>query len=295
MFNYFIFAKNVKRPLIMDGATGSLLIKMGIKPDHNLWTSAANIFNPEIVFSLHKKYLMAGADIITTNTFRTNPAAVKKSNFDQAQLVEKGVLLAKHAGKKYNVLIAGSNPPAEDCYERERTITQKELRYNHHKHISQLIEYGSDFVLNETQSHFDEIKIISEYSSKKDIPFVVSLFIDQKLNLLSGENVFKIIDYLKHFPLLAIGINCVSPDIFFQTVSKFFRRMNWGFYLNCGKSEHSSGKIICSVSPDDYLKTVKLSLDKSPSYIGACCGSTPKHISKLKKYFDGKINNSNTG
>ena len=97
----------------MDGSTGSLLIKMGIKPDHNLWTSAANIFNPEIVFSLHKKYIRAGADIITTNTFRTNPAAVNRSDLDQTQLVKKGVLLAKSAGEKYNVLIAGSNPPAE--------------------------------------------------------------------------------------------------------------------------------------------------------------------------------------
>jgi len=295
MFNTFSFAKKVKRPLILDGATGSLLINMGFKPDQNVWTSAANVLNPKNVLLVHKKYIKAGADIITTNTFRTNPSAINKSDFDQTQLVKEGVLLAKNAAEKYNVLIAGSNPPAEDCYQQQRTITQKELRYNHHKHISQLIEYGSDFVLNETQSHFDEIKIISEYSSKTNIPFVVSLFNDQKLNLLSGESLFKVIDYLKHFPTLAIGINCVSPNTYLKTINKFSQKINWGFYLNCGKSTHSSQKIVCSISPYNYLESVKLSLSKSPSFIGACCGSTPQHISTLKKYFDGKINNSNTG
>lgn len=295
MFNNFSFARIVKRPLILDGAVGSLLIKMGVKPDSNLWTSAANISDPEKVFTLHVKYLKAGADIITTNTFRTNPAAVNQSNVDQTELVKNGVLLAKNAAAKYNALIAGSNPPAEDCYQRQRTITQKDLRYNHHKHISQLMEYGCDFVLNETQSHFDEIKIICEYSSKKNIPFVLSLFTDQKLNLLSGENIYEVINYLKHFPALAIGFNCISAETFLRLGFKFLNRMNWGFYLNCGRSEHTSENIISSVSPDNYLKVVQSSLAKSPSFIGACCGSTPKHISKLKKYFDGKIGNSNTG
>lgn len=295
MFNYFEFARRCNRPLILDGANGSLLLNSGIASDKYLWTSAANILNPEKVLSVHRKYLKVGVDIITTNTFRTNPSAVKQSTLNQTELVKAGVLLAKESTKKYNAIIAGCNPPAEDCYQRRRTISIKELKYNHHKHISQLIEYGSDFVLNETQSHFDEIKIISAYCSKNEIPYVVSFYFDDKLKLLSGENLFSVLDYVRQFNPLAIGFNCISPDIFLNVIQKQLKNIIWGFYLNCGDSEHSSEKITCSISPDDYLKTIKLSLDKSPSFIGACCGSTPLHISTLKKYFDGKINNSSTG
>lgn len=295
MFNYFLFAKRIKRPLLLDGANGSLLLKIGIKFDPAIWTSAANILSTEKVISVHKKYIKAGADIITTNTFRTNPIAVGNTNLSQIKLVRSGVELAIEAGRDSNVLIAGSNPPAEDCYQRQRTISLKELKYNHHKHISQLVEYGSDFILNETQSHFDEIKITAEYCSFNDIPYVISLFYDQNLKILSGENLSAVIKYLNDFNSLAIGFNCISKNIFRKTFPKITAKDSWGFYLNCGTGNFSDEKIICSVSPDDYLQTVKLLLDKNPSFIGACCGSTPDHILKLKNYFDEKLNHPNTG
>ena len=70
--NPFSLAARIKRPLILDGATGSILQKrIGIDKSP-LWTSEYNITYPEEVLRLHSEYIESGADIITTNTFRTN-------------------------------------------------------------------------------------------------------------------------------------------------------------------------------------------------------------------------------
>ncbi len=174
--NLFSVAKRINRPLILDGAIGSLL-QQKLKPKGSLWMSYANIGNPDKVYSIHKKYIEAGADIITTNTFRTNPTALKEfPKLKSEKLVKAGVGLSLKAKNKLPILIAGSNAPAEDCYQEKRTITNKELSYNHKKHIDCLISSGCDFILNETQSHLDEIKIIAKYCFKQKVPYVVSFF-----------------------------------------------------------------------------------------------------------------------
>ena len=166
--NLFSFAKRINRPLILDGAMGSMLQSLKVKAKGSLWMSNANIESPERVIEVHKEYIAAGADIITTNTFRTNPAALNEfSEIDQNKFVKESVALALQARKDLPILVAGSNAPAEDCYQEERTISKKELSHNHKKHIDLLMSAGCDFILNETQSHTDEIKIIAQYCNQQ--------------------------------------------------------------------------------------------------------------------------------
>jgi len=79
-FNLFTFSRKINRPLLLDGAMGSLLQQKGVKSEGELWTSVANLKIPELVFTIHDSYIKAGADIITTNTFRTNPLAVRSQS-----------------------------------------------------------------------------------------------------------------------------------------------------------------------------------------------------------------------
>ena len=69
LYNPFSIARRMKRPLILDGAMGSLLQQHGVPRDEHLWMSLANITHPDAVTELHKQYIKAGADIIKTNTF----------------------------------------------------------------------------------------------------------------------------------------------------------------------------------------------------------------------------------
>lgn len=277
----------LKRPLILDGAMGSMLQQNGVRIDEHLWASKANIENPKIVIELHKKYINAGADIITANTFRTNPSAYKQTylNISNETFVKESVKLAFEAREDKQIIIAGSNAPAEDCYRVERTISQNELEYNHKTHIQMLWDSGVDIILNETLSHMDEIEIICEHCSANEIPFVVNFFFTEDLKLLSGETLFHAVDFVLRFYPTAIGYNCISPKVFSKN---HFPNFNcpWGFYLNCGTGNYSDKIINCGVSPKEYVDFIKPYLRQQPLFIGSCCGSSPEHTKTIKDYFN---------
>lgn len=288
-FNIFSFSKKIKRPLILDGAMGSLLEQMELTKSNSAWSAKANLKFPEKVLKIHKAYIDAGADLITTNTFRTNPYSLSQAGIKNfKRYVQKAVSLAFEAKGNLPVLIAGSNAPAEDCYQRQRTISKKQLESNHFNHIDSLVESGCHFILNETQSHFDEIKIISNYCDKNKIPYLISLYFDESLCLLSGEKISEVIRYLNDTNVLSIGFNCISEKIFLKLISQINLPANWGFYLNCFSRDEQEANV-CSISVAEYLVTIQEVMHFNPSFIGACCGSNPDFIRAIKGYLDGRF------
>ena len=287
-FNIFTFARERKKPLVLDGASGSYFQQKGLFDDDTLWSAQLNIDAPEVVYDLHLKYIKTGADIITSNTFRTNPSAISLSrkSVKCENLVKSALQIAVLASKHGNVLIAGSNAPAEDCYQSKRKISKKKLEYNHHKHIDLLMLNGSDFILNETQSHLDEILIIAKYCSKNDIPFVISLFFNKDLRILSGEKLSEIIDIILDYAPISLSFNCIPPDYLKRFIKHKALNYNWGAYFNCGKGSYSEKIIKCGVKPEEYISHISALMDKSPSFIGSCCGSSPAHTKKIRKFLD---------
>ena len=288
--NLFQIAIENNKPLLIDGAMGSYLQQKEYETDEVLWTSKLNFSNPDAIRMIHEEYIEAGADIITTNTFRTNPAALKTIGIDNPKdYVRQAVEIAKQASQDNKVIIAGSNAPAEDCYQRKRTLSYDQLELNHKYHIDLLIDNQVDFILNETQSHKDEIEIICDYCDRNNITYIISLYVDDSLKLLSGESINDVLVSLEASNALAVGINCISPELFKRIIGSIVLPESWGFYLNCGSGKKTDKIIHCGVQPDEYIKSVIESLEYHPSFIGACCGSSPKHIRRIREFLDGKI------
>jgi homocysteine S-methyltransferase len=171
----------------------------------------------------------------------------------------------------------------------ERTLSNKELQMNHSKHIDLLIDNRVDFVLNETQSHFDEIQLICNHCDRNRIPYIISLYIDENLKLLSGENIEEILSLLINTSVLAVGINCILPELFIKVIGSTQLPNNWGFYLNCGNGKQTDKIMECGIQPNEYLESVKESMLLKPAFIGSCCGSSPAHTKIIREFLDGKI------
>ncbi|MFA8344110.1 MAG: homocysteine S-methyltransferase family protein [Rhodothermaceae bacterium] len=282
------FRKTVNRPLILDGAVGSLLQQQGIN-DKDLWTSRANITEQKKVKSVHKLYVEAGADIITTNTFRTNPIAFKsaKLDYNYAEFIKQSVNLAADVIGNKNVFIAASNSPAEDCYQTERTLSSKSLIENHHKHITELWNTGKvDFILNETFGFYDEIKIVCEFCHCNKIPFIISLFTKNGETILSGEPISEVTKFIKTFEPMAVSFNCIFPETFEKIYFSLDLDCENSFYLNCGSGNFEDEDIECGISPEKYLEVIKPFANENTLFVGSCCGSTPEHTKLLRNYFD---------
>lgn len=282
------FYESKNRPLILDGAIGSHLQNILSDKNNSLWSSSLNISDPDKVSELHSKYINAGAEIITTNTFRTNPTAYhgKQIRISNEELVKKSAKLAIQSRGEKNILIAGSNAPAEDCYQIERKISHDELYINHLHHIEYLWKSGVDFILNETFSHFDEIKIVCELCDQQNIPFILILYLNDDLQILSDEFLYDVIEYITQFSPIAIGINCISPATFRKIEFDKLHAIRWGFYLNCGAGKVTDEIIECGVSPKEYATIIQNNLQYNPLFIGSCCGSSPTHTAAIKEILD---------
>ena len=111
-----------KRILVLDGAMGTELLKLGLKLPLPLWSAIANEGHYKKVVEIHKNYIEGGCDVITTNTFRTSYRSYKKAKVKDALIrsnnsFKKAIKAALEAKGKKDILIAGSNAPLEDCYE----------------------------------------------------------------------------------------------------------------------------------------------------------------------------------
>lgn len=275
----------LNRPFILDGALGSLLTGSLKNLDGKLWGTITEVKHIFYLESLYLHYVQAGADILTTNTFRTNPSSVRKYKYDSKTLVQLNSDITIKTAHNNKLLAAGSNPPAEDCYSSKRTITKKELERNHKSHIDYLLEAGVDFILNETQSHFDEIEIISEYCSKNSINYLISLYYEPNGKILSGETVFEAVDFCLNYEPTAVLINCIEKNTFAEYWDKLRVTGVKGYYLNCFPKSRIGDE---ENFPDEksYGKVVFNNYDNEIFLIGSCCGSDHKYTDEIKRVVD---------
>lgn len=286
--NYFL---SLTKPLVLDGPMGTLLIERGIDLGSKLWSALALINNPDEVKKIHQEYTEAGADIITTNTFRTNPYAVKSSgtNFSSKELVTKAVNLARDSVSKSNrkVLIAGSNAPADDCYLTQRLISKEEQIENHRLHIEYLIDAGVDFILNETFGDKEEIELVCSICKEYNFPFAVSVLINSELKTFFGQDLLETIEMIFSYEPIFISLNCARPEFILKALKVLKNFQPFGVYPNLGSIESfHSGKLVRDFSQLQLKDFAKRLIDDGVRVIGVCCGGNPDDIKALRILVD---------
>lgn len=285
---YFI---NLNKPLVLDGPMGTLLIERGIDLGSRLWSALALLNNPDEVLKIHRDYINAGADIITTNTFRTNPFAVKNSETQTTseELVKIAVNLARKAieNSSRKILIAGSNAPADDCYLKKRLISLDELKENHYQHIKSLIQAGVDFILNETFGNTEEIEIVCQICNEFNFPFAVSVLIDHDLKTFFGQDLVETVQMIYTYNPLFISLNCSRPENILKAIDLISEFYPLGVYPNLGSiNSFATGKLIRDYSIVNLIDFTKVLTNKGVRVIGVCCGGNPDDIKVIRQTVD---------
>ena len=96
-------------PLVIDGSMSTSLERLGCDTDNGLWTAAALLNQPELVYQVHKEYFEAGARLAITDTYQANLPALKKAGLTEKQarqVIEKAVDYIRHADV---LIIAGTS------------------------------------------------------------------------------------------------------------------------------------------------------------------------------------------
>ena len=280
--------------LIINGAMGTELMDQGIMLPLPLWSAQANTGEPQIVQNIHQKYVDAGADIITTNTFRTTTWSYRRAGYSPKRAQRKAkesLMKAIDLGRSVNPkILAGSITSINDCYEPDKFPGKSIAEDSYGETLEWFTEAGVEHIFLETMGHLEEIKIAID-ASKNISELYLSLIIKDKEHLLSGhliEDVFPIVND----KISCLMLNCNTIDITNRVLDSFINNWNskWGVYPNLGLTKpEPDGKMIQKVDDDEFERTMISYIKKSPTIIGACCGSSPKHIRKIKNLLKSKM------
>jgi S-methylmethionine-dependent homocysteine/selenocysteine methylase len=287
-----------RKLVLLDSAMGTELQDRGCDVTLPLWSAKAIYEKPDTIRQIHIENVDAGADIITTNTFRTQRRTIEKAEFryENRNFRETAFELTKLACEialeakmitHDELLVAGSIAPLADSYHPENTPDEKSIRKEQSEHIENLITSGVDILLAETMSCAKEIKILIELLDDTQLDYMISLLVMDSDKLFSGEPLDEILDKINNSQASALLVNCITPD----TATSAFERLRhavqipFGIYTNVGIPEKldSNGTVEKAIDEAKYLNYAKNWMGMGVKIIGGCCGTGPSYIKMLKK------------
>ena len=276
-----------RTPLILDGAMGTELQRRGVDTGLPLWSANALMSHPEIILQIHRDYIEAGADIITTNTFRTTRRTMRRANLPDRskQLTANAVALTRQAREGFperEILIAGSIAPLEDCYRPDLVPSDRELREEHDELAVRLAEGGVDLLLLETMSTIREAYAACEAATSTGKDVVVSFICNTKGELYSGESLELAVKTISKLNPAAFSINCVSPrhlshPLQVLTAQSAFPVCVYG-NIGAPESEQHGWEFTQDITEEEYASYARTWHKEGVSIIGGCCGTTPAYI-----------------
>lgn len=285
------FLKRLKhRPILADGAMGSLLYAKGIFI--NRCYDELNLSQPEMIRKIHEDYLQAGAEVIETNTFGANSFRLARHSLaDQVRDINlAGVNLARQAlaGKKTSeALVAGSVGPLGIRIEPLGKTSVEEARAAFTEQITALSEGGVDLIILETFGYLEEIHqaLLAARAVSPDLPVVALVTIDEEGNCLDGSSPESFGPKLESWGADVIGINCgIGPVNMLETVErlKLVTEKPIGAQPNAGMPRSIEGRNIYLCSPEYMASYARKFVRAGAQFVGGCCGTTPEHIRSMR-------------
>ena len=283
------------RVVILDGGIGAELEKNGANMDQDLWCGKCSVDSPELVRKVHERYIDAGADVITTNTYGTTPISMKQYGYDNLieKYNQKSVRLAKEAAKNKNIAVAGSVSTFGSFYR----LGLKAMIPGFKEQIKILSEEGVDLIILEAMSsQADIVETIIECSSNISLPVWLSISCvmeDKKVMLGYNDTVdtdthiYENLEVaIKNFSRLHKGpILIAHSDINVTGHAVKTAKNNFdgvlGAYPNRGYYEKPHWKFVDNMSPEDYLNEAKSWVKNGVQIIGGCCGVGVEEIKAI--------------
>ncbi|MCL4876784.1 MAG: homocysteine S-methyltransferase family protein [Anaerolineae bacterium] len=293
MSNNFLERLHESKPLLLDGAMGTELTRRGVDTRLPLWSAGALVTNPEVVKQIHIDYLTAGADIITTNTFRTHARNIRNTA-EARRLTHLAVQLAKEAVQQARrpAFVAGSVAPLEDCYSPHLTPHEGYCQREQAEMVSHLAEAGVDVLLIETMNTVHEAVAAARPAHYLKIPYMVSFVTNERHELLSGESLQKAVDAITPFEPAAFLINCIPTHHIAEAVRalRACTDLPIGAYGNMGTPDNVVGWASAdNMPPEAYCFHAETWLMLGLKIVGSCCGSTPAHTAALRQLIDREL------
>ncbi len=278
-----------KRPLLADGATGTMLQSMGLpvgEPPEK-WT----LENPEAVKELAQRYAEAGSDLVYTNTFGANRIRLKRFGLADkvAELNRIAVQLAREGANKANrqTFVVASIGPTGELLEPYGDLEPEAAQDAFAEQAAALSEAGVDAFVCETFSDLNEALIcLKAVKSVAKVPVMVSMSFEESGRTMMGVTPEDVVSKLLDEGAFVVGANCsIGPEVVERAVKAMKAVRPEALLLakpNAGKPQLIEGKVVYPVTPKEMAEFTLRMRDLCVAIIGGCCGTTPEHIAAMR-------------
>ena len=312
-----IRAELQKRILYFDGGIGTSFQKMKLTEDdfrgqrfkdHKTKLQGNNDFlslaSPELVKKMHRDFLSAGSDILSTNTF--SGTRVSQADFGcedyNFELNKVSAQIARETADEFDrkIWIAGSMGPTTKITSispdvsdpGHRDISFDQLMEDFEEQITALMEGGVDLLLMET--FIDTLNMKASIRAaknvfkrqNKELPMILSATItDKSGRTLSGQTIEAFWNSVRHAKPLAVGMNCAFGA---NELKPYIRELS--DLADCYVSCYPNAGLPNPLSETGYDETPEHTADALldmvtngyVNLVGGCCGTTPEHIKAIK-------------
>ena len=290
-----------ERILILDGAMGTMLQRHGLSGNNETF----NLSHPDVVRHIHRAYIEAGADILSTNTFSAN--AISQADYGLSgragEFARAGAALARAEADATprKVWVAGSLGPTGKSLTLPQDLSKPawraygfdEMAAAYAGQVRGLLEGGVDALLLETC--FDALNAkaalyaISGIPEAAALPLLISVSVsDRSGRTLTGQTLEAFFRSVRHARPLCFGLNCslgaadLAPlvaDVASWADCAVSCYPNAGLPNELGAYDEAPGQTAAALR--------KMALDGLVNLVGGCCGTTPEHIRAIAEAVHG--------
>ncbi|MBQ1388795.1 MAG: homocysteine S-methyltransferase family protein [Clostridia bacterium] len=263
-----------------DGGMGTLLQAEGLKPGElpELW----NITRPEVIYNIHKRYLEAESNIITTNTFGANK--LKFNNIEE--IISAAINIARRAvndigGDRYVAFDMGPlgkmlKPLGDLDFEEAVSVFGESVK------IAE--KCGADLILVETMNDSYEAKAaVLAAKENCSLPVFATCVFDENAKLMTGADPAAMAAMLEGLGVDALGMNCsLGPRQMVNIVPKIVERASVPVIVNpnAGLPKSVDGKTVYDVDAEEFSNIMAEIVKAGATIVGGCCGTTPEFIKR---------------
>jgi methionine synthase I (cobalamin-dependent)/5,10-methylenetetrahydrofolate reductase len=295
------FRQRLERaPLLADGAFGTLLFSRGIPQRACLEELATT--RPDLVGSLHREYLEAGAELIETSSFGSN--RVRLAEFGLAPRAHTFARRAAQVAREArdvagrDALVGGSIGPLGHPTRDLLHLDESAVRAAYREQIEGLLEGGVDVFVIETHVDLGHLLLaVEEARAASDLPVIAELTFGEELALPDGTTPEAAARALSDAGVDAFGVNCgVGPQACLDALEAMgsadgsaedgatppFRSI----LPNAGLPQRIEGQFVYAAGPPYFGQMVGKFLSAGARIVGGCCGTTPEHVAAMRAALD---------
>ena len=296
---------NNKKPLILDGGMGQMLLKQGMISQGTLWSASALLDSSlhQMVINAHQEFMKAGAKVITTNNFTVRKLRFSENNisdkFDEAMHIAGR--LAKKAKQENNffkdVLIAGSVPTRNQTYMANFELSKEDV-FHEFQLTGNILNAYVDFFYLDALTSIEEIEIALKALSHLDKKFLIGVHLKKNGLLADGNNIKFLKSIIDQNNIFGVIVACTDQPTVLSVIEQIqslgvpfgfkvnaFANISEGWKMNPGSNPIDSLGVNKNFNDENFISFAEKCRAEGASILGGCCEVLPSHIRALAEFY----------